>query len=96
MVDVGGGLGVPYHEGEQFLSIATLTEQLNPMFESFRHSHTNTRLFMELGRYLVGTCGMLVSRGSIRQAIVWRALRRNRWWNELPYGGGGHRFLREA
>lgn len=62
MVDVGGGLGVPYHEGEQFLSIAALTEQLNPMFESFRHSHANTRLFMELGRYLVGTCGMLVSR----------------------------------
>ena len=62
MVDVGGGLGVPYHEGEQSLSIAALTEQLNPMFESFRHSHANTRLFMELGRYLVGTCGMLVSR----------------------------------
>ncbi|MCK6077212.1 diaminopimelate decarboxylase [Paenibacillus silvae] len=62
MVDVGGGLGVPYHEGEQFLDISELTEQLNPMFESFQRSHKNTRLFMELGRYLVGTCGMLVSR----------------------------------
>ncbi|UPK44472.1 diaminopimelate decarboxylase [Paenibacillus pabuli] len=62
MVDVGGGLGVPYHEGEQPLSIASLTEQLNPQFEAFRLGHPNTRLFMELGRYLVGTSGMLVSR----------------------------------
>ncbi|WP_337034924.1 diaminopimelate decarboxylase [Paenibacillus illinoisensis] len=62
MVDVGGGLGVPYHDGEQPLSIKELTAQLNPLFEAFRHSHQDTRLIMELGRYLVGTGGMLVSR----------------------------------
>ncbi|MBT2282394.1 diaminopimelate decarboxylase [Paenibacillus polymyxa] len=62
MVDVGGGLGVPYYEGEQPLSVSVLSAQLNPLFEQFKEKHPDIRLFMELGRYLVGTSGMLVSR----------------------------------
>ncbi|WP_336783731.1 diaminopimelate decarboxylase [Paenibacillus illinoisensis] len=62
MVDVGGGLGVPYHEGEEPLSVGSLTEQLNPLFDEYKANHPDTRLFMELGRYLVGKSGMLVSR----------------------------------
>ncbi|WJH31568.1 hypothetical protein N6H13_14140 [Paenibacillus sp. CC-CFT742] len=42
--------------------MGSLTEQLNPLFDEYKANHPDTRLFMELGRYLVGKSGMLVSR----------------------------------
>ncbi|GAK40304.1 diaminopimelate decarboxylase [Paenibacillus urinalis] len=62
MVDVGGGLGVPYFEGESSLDVHGLAEQLNPLFAAFKETHPETRLIMELGRYLVGRSGLLVSK----------------------------------
>ncbi len=57
MVDVGGGLGVAYFAGEHDIDPAVLTERLNPVLAAFHDRHPDTRLVMELGRYLVGPCG---------------------------------------
>lgn len=57
LVDVGGGLGVAYFSGERDLDVADLTAKLNPVFAAFVERHPDTRLVMELGRYLVGHSG---------------------------------------
>ena len=51
-VDIGGGLGVAYFDGERDIAVETLTAQLNPVFGAFRRRHPQTRIVMELGRYL--------------------------------------------
>ncbi|MEX0729546.1 MAG: hypothetical protein WED00_03505 [Aquisalimonadaceae bacterium] len=61
-VDVGGGLGVPYFENEQALNIKSLGARINCLIDEFRESHSNTRLIMELGRYLVAGCGVMLSK----------------------------------
>lgn len=57
LVDVGGGLGVAYFAGERDLDVEDLTTKLNPVFADFHERHPQTRLVMELGRYLVGHSG---------------------------------------
>jgi diaminopimelate decarboxylase len=56
-VDVGGGLGVAYFEGEQDLDLAALARDLNPLIDRFASAHPGTRLIMESGRYLTAHCG---------------------------------------
>ncbi|AQU65080.1 alanine racemase [Streptomyces niveus] len=58
VVDVGGGLGVAYFPKERDLDVPVLAQRLNPVFESFAARHPETRLVMELGRFLVGHSGL--------------------------------------
>lgn len=60
VVDIGGGLGVPYFAGEQALDPDALAEGMNPVIERFLGAHPSTRLIMELGRYLVADAGTYV------------------------------------
>ncbi|WP_344265191.1 type III PLP-dependent enzyme [Streptomyces sodiiphilus] len=60
MVDIGGGLGVAYFDGEQDLDLRSLTIRLNPLVDEFAGRHPDARLIMELGRYLVATAGTYV------------------------------------
>ncbi|MCB7135520.1 diaminopimelate decarboxylase [Cellulosimicrobium marinum] len=62
LVDVGGGLGVAYFERERDLDVQVLTDAINPVVEEFAARHPGTDLVMELGRYLVATCGSYVAR----------------------------------
>lgn len=62
MVDVGGGLGVPYFDDEHDLDIEKLGQEMTPALAAFNAKHPNTRLIMELGRYLSAESGMLLSR----------------------------------
>jgi len=62
MVDVGGGLGVAYFDGEKDLDRDLLASMLNPVIEEFAQRHPATRLVMELGRYLAATAGTYVVR----------------------------------
>ncbi|MEV4318237.1 diaminopimelate decarboxylase [Actinocrispum sp. NPDC049592] len=62
MVDIGGGLGVAYFEGERDLDSAVLAGKLNPIVSDFHRRHPETRLVLELGRYLTATAGMYVVR----------------------------------
>ncbi|WP_103349360.1 type III PLP-dependent enzyme [Amycolatopsis sp. CA-128772] len=62
MVDVGGGLGVAYFDGERDLDRDVLASMLNPVIDEFAQRHPATRLVMELGRYLAATSGTYVVR----------------------------------
>ena len=62
MVDVGGGLGVAYFEGETDIDPQALTDELNPVIEDFTARHPGIRLIMELGRYLTAESGTYVMR----------------------------------
>ena len=62
MVDIGGGLGVAYFDGERDLDIELLAARLNPIIGRFAERHPGTRLVLELGRYLTATAGTYVVR----------------------------------
>jgi diaminopimelate decarboxylase len=62
IVDVGGGLGVAYFEGERDIDPAVLAAQLNPVLADFRGRRPGTRILMELGRYLTAPAGTYVVR----------------------------------
>jgi diaminopimelate decarboxylase len=62
LADVGGGLGVAYFDGERDLDIDILTGMLNPLIEDFTCRHPQTRLVMELGRYLTAPAGVYAVR----------------------------------
>lgn len=59
-VDIGGGLGVAYFDGEDDLAAADVAAQVNPLLEKFVADHPDTRLIMESGRYLAGRAGVYV------------------------------------
>ncbi|MGB2570917.1 type III PLP-dependent enzyme [Micromonospora citrea] len=61
-VDVGGGLGVAYFDGERDLAVDRLTDLVNPVIAEFHDRHRDTRLIMELGRYLVAPAGTYLVR----------------------------------
>jgi diaminopimelate decarboxylase len=61
MVDVGGGLGVAYHDKEHDIDREVLAEGVNAAVGKFAANHPDTSLLMELGRYLVAECGTYVA-----------------------------------
>ncbi|HEY4023715.1 MAG TPA: type III PLP-dependent enzyme [Pseudonocardiaceae bacterium] len=56
-VDIGGGLGVAYFDGEQDLDLRLLAKELNPLLTRFADAHPDTRLIMESGRFLTARAG---------------------------------------
>ena len=58
VLDVGGGLGVPERAGQSPLDLERLDETLR----RFRETHPRFRLWMEPGRFLVATAGVLLAR----------------------------------
>jgi diaminopimelate decarboxylase len=61
-VDIGGGLGAAYFEGEDELDAAALAKDLNPLLDRFASDHPDTRLIMESGRYLTALGGTYLMR----------------------------------
>ncbi|MFE5189449.1 type III PLP-dependent enzyme [Streptomyces sp. NPDC056628] len=61
-VDVGGGLGIAYFDNEKDLDLDELTARLNPVVDAFAVRHPDTRMIMELGRFLVAASGTYVTR----------------------------------
>jgi diaminopimelate decarboxylase len=64
-VDIGGGFGVPYHEGEAELDLCALGQELAPVLADYERANPQTRICIELGRYMVASAGRLVV--SVRQ-----------------------------
>lgn len=60
LLDLGGGLGVPYFVGETDFDHKDLAAQLDPLVTGFLGRHPQVRLIMELGRYLVAHSGTYV------------------------------------
>ncbi|RUR19914.1 type III PLP-dependent enzyme [Legionella sp. km535] len=61
MVDIGGGLGVPYHENEQELNLNVLSYGLQPLVDEYRKEFPNARIILESGRFLIAKAGVFVS-----------------------------------
>ncbi|QBF29666.1 acyl-CoA dehydrogenase family protein [Thalassococcus sp. S3] len=60
-VDVGGGFGVPYYEDEQSLDLDKVGAVLRPVIDGFRSRNSQTRVAIELGRYMVAEAGLFVA-----------------------------------
>jgi len=59
-LNIGGGLGIPYFPGEKPLKLGTIAEQLETLMSQFKLNNPTTEIAMELGRYIVGDCGLYV------------------------------------
>lgn len=60
LVDVGGGFGVPYYDGETGLAPAEIADTVNRASQEFRSRHAQTRIVVELGRFLTAGSGALL------------------------------------
>lgn len=58
----GGGFGIPYFNGDQDLELDKIKNNLKPLMQKFRQEFPQTRAILELGRFLVGECGLYISR----------------------------------
>jgi diaminopimelate decarboxylase len=72
VIDLGGGFGVPYAPGEPELDLGPISEALHAIVQGT----PRTRIFMELGRYLVAQSGwyltsvLALQRQAGRKAVV--------------------------
>jgi diaminopimelate decarboxylase len=62
LVNLGGGFGIPYFNGEQVLDIEKVGEALKEALASRHDLLRNTEFAIELGRWLVGECGVYLTR----------------------------------
>jgi diaminopimelate decarboxylase len=57
MVDIGGGMGIPYFQNQTPLNIDEFTNLMKPLCNAFHEEFPETRIIMESGRYIIGTAG---------------------------------------
>ncbi|MBX9728055.1 MAG: pyridoxal-dependent decarboxylase, exosortase A system-associated [Sphingopyxis sp.] len=62
LVNIGGGLGVPYFPGDSAVDIALVGERLSVALDGRSPILTDTVFAMELGRYLAAECGVYLMR----------------------------------
>ena len=62
VLNIGGGLGIPYFPGDLALDLAPLSEHLRDLMGRARNALPQVTLVLELGRYLVGEAGIYVCR----------------------------------
>lgn len=63
-LDFGGGLGIPYFAGQSWLDLQVVGEGVSALMRSCqqRSGLETTRLMIEPGRFLVGPCGLYLTR----------------------------------
>jgi len=64
MINLGGGFGIPYFEGDRALDMKELGQRLKRLFVKVQvaRSFPRGRFFVESGRYLVGEAGVYLTR----------------------------------
>jgi diaminopimelate decarboxylase len=62
LVNLGGGFGIPYFEKDNELDIYEIGERLKNLIEIYKDHFPVARFVIELGRYLVGECGLYVTK----------------------------------
>ncbi|MCB5424628.1 pyridoxal-dependent decarboxylase, exosortase A system-associated [Altererythrobacter sp. CC-YST694] len=67
-LNMGGGFGIPYFNGDAPLDIGIIGAALADRFRSLPESLENTQFCIELGRYLVGEAGVYLTRIVDRKA----------------------------
>lgn len=61
-LNMGGGFGIPYFNGDEALDIAAIGAALSERFSRLPESLADAHLCIELGRYLVGEAGVYLCR----------------------------------
>jgi diaminopimelate decarboxylase len=62
LVNLGGGFGIPYFANEVPVDVAMIGARLGEQLESRSASLTGSRFALELGRWLVGECGLYLTK----------------------------------
>lgn len=85
-VNLGGGFGIPYYEGQTALDGEALAGTLSALVESFvaESGNPNTRALLELGRYLTAPAGLYLAR------IIDKKVSRERTYCVLDGGMNHH------
>lgn len=84
-LNLGGGFGIPYFPGDVPLDLDPICDTLAEICDDMRGALPNTRPVIELGRFIVGECGVYVCR------VIDRKLSRGRVF--LVTDGGLHHHL---
>jgi diaminopimelate decarboxylase len=61
LVNLGGGFGIPYFGGEQPVDVDAIGARLGNALEHRHDALCDTRFAVELGRWLVGECGVYLT-----------------------------------
>jgi diaminopimelate decarboxylase len=62
MLNLGGGFGIPYFPGEKPLDLAPIGANLRNLLPLIQGHMPHAQVMIELGRFLVGECGVYVCR----------------------------------
>ena len=85
LLNIGGGFGVPYFPGDKTLDLKSVCKNLHHLIDETKKHAPNTRIAIELGRYIVAESGIYVCR------VLERKISRNRIF--LVTDGGLHHHL---
>ena len=61
-LNIGGGFGIPYFDSDAALDLAAVGRGLEEQMPRARQHLPQTQVMVELGRYIVGECGVYVCR----------------------------------
>jgi len=84
-VNLGGGFGIPYFAHDSELDVETVGKGLQKLLDDYRDHFIGTQFRIELGRYIVGECGLYVAK------ILYRKVSRGQVF--LILDGGLHHHL---
>lgn len=85
LLNIGGGFGIPYFPGDRALDLAIIGENLRHLMPEIKRQLPDTRIAIELGRYMVAEAGIYVCR------VLERKLSRGQVF--LVTDGGLHHHL---
>ena len=60
LLNIGGGLGIPYFPGDKPIDLQPISENLRQLLPTVKQKLPEAEIVMELGRYLVGEAGVYV------------------------------------
>jgi len=60
LLNIGGGLGIPYFPGDTRIDLQPISENLKQLLPSVKQNLPDAEIVMELGRYLVGEAGVYI------------------------------------
>ncbi len=62
LLNLGGGFGIPYFDKDEEMDVADVGKHLEALLKTYQPRFPKARFVIELGRYLVGECGLYVAR----------------------------------
>ncbi len=62
LLNIGGGLGIPYFPGDTRIDLQPISENLKQLLPTVKQNLPEAEIVMELGRFLVGEAGVYVCR----------------------------------